>query len=132
MATRQLSEEKILLIARTGEYFFPASAAYPHMPEAVVNCDRCYKANLKACIHLGDRDLCLSCTEEVVNISDTILRPRHLETPRVPETRIPQTHVPETRVPITRVPRFQPSPSLRDELIASLREPPRPGPPDPP
>lgn len=118
MATRQLSEERILQIARTGEYFFPASAAYPHIPEAVVNCDRCNKANLKACIHLGDRDLCLSCTEEVVNISDTILRPRHVETPRPPETHFPTA----------RIPRFQPTTLTRDELIASLREPPRPCP----
>lgn len=51
---------------KEGRLFWPAKDAYPHLPFAVVTCDRCGNHHLAACFHHGVADLCLPCADAVV------------------------------------------------------------------
>tara|TARA_R100001163_G_C5067658_1_gene206961 strand:+ start:3220 stop:3663 length:444 start_codon:yes stop_codon:yes gene_type:complete len=51
-------------IAKYGNYYCPASKHY--FKDSVVQCDRCEKTNLKACIGYRENDLCLTCTNQIL------------------------------------------------------------------
>lgn len=53
-------------IVKYGTYFNPAWKHYGSKNSKVV-CDKCTLSNLKACIGYGDRDLCLSCANILLN-----------------------------------------------------------------
>jgi len=46
-----------------GTYFFPAWKHYGR--QTIVVCDRCNESHIKACIGFDDKDLCLSCADEL-------------------------------------------------------------------
>lgn len=53
-------------VVNNGNYFFPAWKHYGNKNLAV-NCDRCNKSNLQACIGYGEIDLCLNCVDILTN-----------------------------------------------------------------
>lgn len=55
-------------VAKKGSYYYPAHTHYGR--ETIVTCDRCAKANLKACVGYVDIDLCLECISTVINQLD--------------------------------------------------------------
>ena len=53
-------------VARYGRYYHPASSHYPNKSGAV-NCDYCGKSNLIVCIGYKTKDLCLTCTDKILD-----------------------------------------------------------------
>jgi hypothetical protein len=53
-------------ILEYGTFFFPATKHYGTIGSSV-QCDRCHRANLKACVGYENMDLCLNCVEVIVN-----------------------------------------------------------------
>lgn len=51
-------------ILERGTFYFPAGAHYGN-PDAKVNCDRCKRSGIPACIGFERNDLCLPCVELV-------------------------------------------------------------------
>jgi len=72
-------------IINNGVYYFPAWKHYGNQ-NLTVNCDRCNKSNLQACIGHGDIDLCLSCVDQLTNNPGPIivLPPRFVPPPDIP------------------------------------------------
>jgi hypothetical protein len=54
-------------IIKNGNFYFPAWTHY-NKSDANVTCDRCRRTNLKCCIGYSEYDLCLDCTEDIVQI----------------------------------------------------------------
>jgi hypothetical protein len=52
-----------------GTYYYPAWKHYDR--EVNVLCDRCGESNIRACIGLGERDLCLMCMHELTKKKTT-------------------------------------------------------------
>jgi hypothetical protein len=57
--------ENFIKIVNHGQFYYPAWKHYNN-PNTNVCCDRCGKKYLSSSIGLLDRDLCLSCTDEVI------------------------------------------------------------------
>lgn len=53
-------------VAKKGEFFRPATAAYDSARDLYVDCDRCKTTHLPACVHLGTTDLCLPCAHTLL------------------------------------------------------------------
>jgi hypothetical protein len=53
-------------VAKKGEFFRPATAAYGSVSGLYVDCDRCKTTHLPACVHLGTTDLCLPCAHTLL------------------------------------------------------------------
>ena len=53
-------------VVEEGKYYYPAQNHYPELNQGSVNCDRCRKTNLIACIGLDQCDLCLDCVSSIV------------------------------------------------------------------
>lgn len=73
-------------IINNGIYFFPAWKHYGNQ-NLTINCDRCNKSNLQACIGHGDIDLCLSCVDQLTNNPikiPIIMPPRFIPPPDIP------------------------------------------------
>lgn len=54
-------------ICKYGTYYYPATKHYDGASNGV-ECDRCYKVNLDACIGWDRYDLCLECASIIANI----------------------------------------------------------------
>jgi len=54
-------------VAQFGRYYYPASSHYPEKIDAIVHCDQCGKNNLVACIGYRSKDLCLTCTDKILD-----------------------------------------------------------------
>ena len=52
-------------IIKRGTYYNPASNHY-HLGSTVM-CDRCQRSNLSVCVGINNRDLCLSCVQELTD-----------------------------------------------------------------
>ena len=50
-------------VVDNGTYYYPAWKHYGKLVSVV--CDRCGKSNLKACVGLGQLDLCMICIDEL-------------------------------------------------------------------
>jgi len=74
-------------ICKNGTYYFPASSHYGDNYNGGVQCDRCFKANLKASIGYKDSDLCIECVSKVLQLIETI-NPHYK--PGVPEPVAPR------------------------------------------
>jgi len=61
-------------IIKNGNFYFPAWTHY-NKSDANVTCDRCRRTNLKCCIGYNNYDLCLDCTEDVVQILNRPIKP---------------------------------------------------------
>jgi len=61
-------------IIKNGNFYFPAWTHY-NKNDANVTCDRCRRTNLKCCIGYNEYDLCLDCTEDVVQILNRPIKP---------------------------------------------------------
>lgn len=57
------SQQTLENIVKFGVYYFPADKHY--YSGTIVQCDKCLKSNLRACIGYGNLDLCLNCTDQV-------------------------------------------------------------------
>jgi hypothetical protein len=62
-------------ILERGQFYFPAGMHYGN-PDGGVNCDRCRRTALKACIGFDRYDYCLPCVEAVAAVAP---RPADLE-----------------------------------------------------
>lgn len=74
-------------ICKNGTYYFPASSHYGENYNGGVQCDRCFKANLKASIGYKDSDLCIECVSKVLQLIETV-NPHYK--PGVPEPVVPK------------------------------------------
>lgn len=64
--------EKILKdIIKKGRYYYPATSHYDNSKN--VQCDRCFKNDLKACIGYDSMDLCLECVDKLTSRNDMIV-----------------------------------------------------------
>ena len=54
-------------IVHNGQYYFPASNHYQRA--TTVNCDRCQRSQIPACIGWREYDLCLGCAQIIVERS---------------------------------------------------------------
>lgn len=55
-------------ILERGQFYFPAGMHYGN-PDGGVNCDRCRRTGLKACIGFDRFDYCLPCVETVAVVA---------------------------------------------------------------
>jgi hypothetical protein len=63
-----LSYDEIVI---RGKYYYPATSHYygkDTLLTRVVECDRCHKKNIPACIGLDDADLCLECAAIIIKL----------------------------------------------------------------
>ena len=69
-------------ILERGQFYFPAGMHYGN-PDGGVNCDRCRRTGLKACVGFDRFDYCLPCVEAVAAVA---ARPADMSVaaPRVP------------------------------------------------
>lgn len=63
----------LLEVARRGTYFYPAYKHYGTVTN--VQCDRCHRTNLKSSIGFNDKDLCLKCAENLIELNAQTTRP---------------------------------------------------------
>ncbi|AYV76023.1 MAG: hypothetical protein Terrestrivirus4_71 [Terrestrivirus sp.] len=79
----------LLTVVKKGMYFCPAYKHYGQKTNVV--CDRCNKQNLKACIGYDNKDLCLKCVDNLLELEQLIpLDPIEPYMPSVPyKTPIP-------------------------------------------
>lgn len=83
-------------IVKYGKFYNPASLHYGN--NTSVMCDRCKRKRLNACIGYMNEDLCLECTEYIVN------KQAETDANRPPMT-IP-TSIPREELTFTAPPRF--------------------------
>ena len=57
------SRDNLENIIKYGVYYFPADKH--SYSGTVVQCDKCLRSNLRACIGYRDLDLCLSCADQI-------------------------------------------------------------------
>ena len=62
--------EWIKNIVKYGQFYYPASKHYIQRDRVDVQCDKCYRKKLSACIGYSNKDLCLNCAEIVSNSLD--------------------------------------------------------------
>ncbi len=55
-------------IIKNGKFYCPATSHYNNSNN--IQCDRCYKNNLKTCIGYEEYDLCLECVDKITNINE--------------------------------------------------------------
>lgn len=73
-----MNKTTLIQIAKHGQYYCPAHKHYNKI--VTVECDRCGLKPLKACIGYGDKDLCLTCTNKLIEGSEqTTFNPEDYE-----------------------------------------------------
>ena len=60
-----MNDNDYLDVIKNGKLYYPASSHYDMITD--VQCNRCYRNELKICIGYLDNDLCLECCEKIVN-----------------------------------------------------------------
>jgi hypothetical protein len=63
---RPIYSTSLIEVAEHGRLYKPATSHYPTKPNITVKCDHCDRENLVACIGYNDRDLCLTCADDIM------------------------------------------------------------------
>lgn len=66
MNNQLITKEKAHQVIENGIFYYPAYEHYGNN-EGNIICNFCSKSNLKCCIGYKDYDLCLKCSETIVN-----------------------------------------------------------------
>ncbi len=72
MTDQSLSSDIFEQICKFGTHYNPASKHYNDIQNVV--CDRCFRENLDICIGYEKYDLCFSCVQEIVRITNLKLQ----------------------------------------------------------
>lgn len=82
-----MNDNDYLDVIKNGKLYYPASSHYDMITP--VQCNRCYRNDLKICIGYLDNDLCLECCEKIVN------KDGFKNKDKIPKYLISNSHIPK-------------------------------------